>query len=126
MTTQQAKERILIATFLGMQKTDIGWYDFNELLECDYEQVGGNTFDIGQLNFDTDWNLLMVVVDEIESYPMYPVTENVFCVKIGPTNYCTIFDAFGEKTEIIGNQLSRIESVYQACLEFIKRVEDDK
>lgn len=51
----------MIATFMGMQSTNIGWYDAEEVI-CD--PSGDNTFD--DLLFDTDWNWLMSVIDVIE------------------------------------------------------------
>ena len=54
------KENKLIAEFMGMQHTDIGWYDNEETL-----QLQNNTFD--ELQFHTSWNWLMPVVEKIES-----------------------------------------------------------
>jgi len=54
------EDNILIAKFIGMQKTDIGWYDNEELLKLAY--TGDNTFDI--LLFDKSWDWLMSVVIE--------------------------------------------------------------
>jgi len=48
----------LIAEFMGMQHTDIGWYDNEEALK-----LKDNTFD--KLNFHTSWDWLMPVVGKI-------------------------------------------------------------
>ena len=45
----------LIAEFMGMQHTDIGWYDNEETL-----QLQNNTFD--ELKYHTSWDWLMPVV----------------------------------------------------------------
>ena len=56
---------IMVATFMGMQKTDLGWFDSEEVLNLDGTD---NTFDI--LEFDSNWNWLMAVVKEI-AYSKY-------------------------------------------------------
>ena len=48
-------KNILIAEFCGFQKTDIGWYDAEEILNI----KGSNTFD--ELLFDEDANWLLPV-----------------------------------------------------------------
>lgn len=54
----------LIAEFMGFQKTDIGWYDFEEILNENVHILnGGNIFDL--LQFNTSWDWLMPVVREI-------------------------------------------------------------
>ena len=57
MNTQENNK--MIAEFIGMQSTDIGWYDNEETL-----QLQNNTFD--ELQFHKSWNWLMPVVDKIE------------------------------------------------------------
>ncbi len=52
MNTQENK---LIAEFMGMQHTDIGWYDNDETL-----QLQNNTFD--ELQYHSSWDWLMPVV----------------------------------------------------------------
>ena len=51
------KDNKLIAEFIGMQHTDIGWYDNEETL-----QLQNNTFD--KLKFHTSWDWLMPVVNK--------------------------------------------------------------
>lgn len=49
----------LIAGFMGMQKTDLGWYDYEETLPFEMD----NTFD--GLFFHKSWDWPMPVVEEI-------------------------------------------------------------
>lgn len=60
MKTTEEKNR-LIAEFMGMQYTQIGWYDNEEFLNLSYTK--DNTFD--ELLFHTSWDWLMPVVDAI-------------------------------------------------------------
>ena len=57
----------LIAEFMGMQNTDLGWYDSAEAMS-DYacQMVGGNTFE--ELQYDRSWDWLMPVVKEMHTY----------------------------------------------------------
>ena len=54
---------ILIAEFMGMQVTDLGWYDSEEAMsEYACQIVGGsNTFEV--LQYDRSWDWLIPVVD---------------------------------------------------------------
>ena len=70
--------------------------------------------------FTDDYKELMLVVEEIEGVDVFPETENAINVTIGPTMYCVIQDSFGEKLEIIGAKESKLLSVYDAVVEFIK------
>ena len=56
------KNNRLIAEFIGMQETKIGWYDAEENLPLGY--TTDNTFD--ELLFNKSWDWLMPVVDKIE------------------------------------------------------------
>ena len=57
----------LIAEFMGMQHTSIGWYDYEEVMsEYACQMVGGNTFE--ELQYDRSWDWLMPVVDRIETF----------------------------------------------------------
>lgn len=58
ISTEQ--KNIIIAEYLGFQKTDLGWYDNEEHLHGFEED---NTFD--RLKFDKDWNWLMAGVKAI-------------------------------------------------------------
>lgn len=77
-----------------------GWYKENELA------------------FSHDWNWLMEVVDKIEKIVIE--NDNSFNVTIGATIYCVIQDSNGECYEMHYNGKTKIEAVYNACLEFIK------
>ena len=52
----------LLAEFMEFQKTNIGWYDFEETLNLPH--TIDNTFDT--LEFNTSWDWLMPVVEKIE------------------------------------------------------------
>jgi hypothetical protein len=55
------KNNAMIARFMGIQDTDIGWYDCEDVMpECVHIQEGGNTFE--NLLFHKEWNWLMPVV----------------------------------------------------------------
>jgi hypothetical protein len=54
------ENNIKIALHIGMQKTNIGWYDNEEVL---YNAEEDNTFDV--LRFDIDWNWLLAVVSHL-------------------------------------------------------------
>jgi hypothetical protein len=60
MKTIEEKNR-MIAEFIGMQQTSIGWFDAEEVLVLPY--TSDNTFD--NLLFHTSWDWLMPVVDAI-------------------------------------------------------------
>ena len=89
------KENKLIAEFMGMQHTDIGWYDNEESLK-----LKDNTFD--KLNFHTSWDWLMPVVEKIEDY----LSDN-----IGVVGY---FDECLSSNDL--------DTRYQAVVEFIKQL----
>lgn len=61
MATIEEKNR-MIAEFMGMQYTEIGWFDNEGLLNFSYTK--DNTFD--ELLFHTSWDWLMPVVEKIE------------------------------------------------------------
>ena len=59
-------ENKMIAEFMGMQDTDLGWYDSKEAMsEYACQMVGGNTFE--ELQYDRSWDWLVPVVEKIES-----------------------------------------------------------
>jgi hypothetical protein len=72
---------IIIAEFIGMQKTDLGWFDTEEVLNLPNNK--DNTFD--ELLFDKDWNWLISVVNHIrlndvmifEDELSYEITDSV-------------------------------------------------
>ncbi len=102
----------LIAEFMGMQDTDLGWYDSEDVMsEYACQMVGGNTFEV--LQYDRSWDWLMPVVEKIEDVGSAEVVMN--------NEECTI------SAVIVGNEYhhesigkSRIDAVYQSVVEFIK------
>jgi hypothetical protein len=112
----------LIAEFIGMQHTDIGWYDNEETL-----QLQNNTFD--ELKYHKSWDWLMPVVDEIES-----IDEELqvfggnfikvsYSVQIENTSV-TIWkhsDRFDSKRIIEVNGESKRRTTYNAVIEFINQ-----
>lgn len=66
---------------------------------------------ISELNYHFDWNLLMAVVEKIES------CENEVMVKIS-AGYCIIDDINGNEIEFESD--TKIGAVYGACVEFIE------
>lgn len=106
---------IAIAEFCGFQKTDLGWFDYEEVLNDGYS----NTYD--QLFFSRDWEWLMAVVDRIESLELSD--GNSVNVTIGSTCYCTIRDSNGdgEMIEIVvDNKGTKRDCVYQAVVNFVE------
>ena len=77
-------------------------------------------------SYHNDWNLLMEVVEKIESIFWEDLNDTSFNVTIGATRYCVIQDNNGGVIEIIGEGESKIQSVYNACLEFIKWYNEQK
>ena len=56
----------LIAEFIGMQSTDIGWFDSEGLLtQYIYDQIRGNCHDY--LYFNKSWDWLMPCIKKIRS-----------------------------------------------------------
>ena len=77
-------------------------------------------------DYHADWNWLMEVVEKIEYVlPLFP-NDNSFNVTIGSTKYCVIQDSNGELVEFIGQEKTRILSVYKAVVEFIKWYNQNK
>ena len=112
----------LIAEFMGFTKEkNLGYYDNNEnMSQVVYDVQNGNCFD--ELLFDKSWDWLMSVVEKIEDTNLSPTTENSVNVTIGATSYCVIQDNYGEKFEIVGQDKTKLLSVYQAVVKFIKRI----
>ncbi len=104
------KENKLIAEFMGMQYSDKR--SFND---------GEWTHSIRSLSkFQTSWDWLMRVVEKIESFIFDE--NNSYNVTIGSTNYCVIQDSNGDSIEIIkDNGETKLDTVYQAVVEFIKQ-----
>tara|TARA_R110002020_G_scaffold188551_1_gene387276 strand:- start:1400 stop:1747 length:348 start_codon:yes stop_codon:yes gene_type:complete len=112
MNTQENNK--LIAEFMGFQKTNIGWYDFQDSLP-EYAHIlnGGNTFDT--LQFEVSWDWLMPVIEKIESDERYDVDILQYGTRI--TN---------NQKEIVNNIADisfdkKIDHTYQAVVEFINQ-----
>jgi hypothetical protein len=92
----------LIAEFMGMQDTDLGWYDSGEAMsEYACQMVGGNTFEV--LQYDRSWDWLMPVVEEIDHLQ------------------------FEEVVEIeTGLKMRSLSATYNAVVEFIKQQNKNK
>lgn len=72
------------------------------------------------LIFHSDWNWLMLAVEEIENLAHILEPENATNVTIGATNYCVIQDNMDLEPEFIGQGRTKIESVYIAVVSYIK------
>ena len=74
-------------------------------------------------NYNTDWNRLMQVVEKIESIKIetYKVRVDIYfnCCQINPTHW-------EQPISIYGNKETKIEAVYNACIEFIKWYNENK
>ncbi len=88
------KDNKLIAEFIGMQHTNIGWYDNEETL-----QLQNNTFD--KLQFHTSWDWLM------------PVVEKVLKMKLGEE-----YDIRYLATHLVNTD---INATYNAVVQFINQ-----
>lgn len=90
------KNNAMIARFMGIQDTDIGWYDCEDVMpECVHIQEGGNTFE--NLWFHKEWNWLMPVVEK--------------CLTTEDSNHYRLNNALLN---------CNAEEVYKAVVEFIK------
>ena len=105
---------IAIAEFLGYVLRGKNTYEYKNKLYL-----------VEELKFHNDWNLLMEVVEKIESLEFKPKTSTCigfdsFGIEIDRTR-CDI-TRYGDFTSSLlqGNGKTRIESTYNACLEFIK------
>lgn len=101
----------LLAEFLGV-KPHGDWFDGHELqnigLPFNYGAMGNGT---STLRFSTSWDWLMVVVDKIEDLG-YTVETKI--------NWCRIKDN-GETISLRWEtDATKIESVYNACIEFVQ------
>jgi hypothetical protein len=75
------ENNIKIAVFIGMQSTNLGWFDAEEVL---VNVVKDNTFDEMDLKFDKSWDWLTAVVGIIsETYNRDNEDFNHLCYEIG-------------------------------------------
>jgi hypothetical protein len=114
----------LIAEFLGYET-----YEMNGVLNVEYSE--NNIRTIQDTHYHIDWNWLMQVVEKIESLKPFQLMDRNwigFDVKIyktfnTQTHYCTIkyLKEQGDMTISNGfSKQSKIDAVYNACVEFIK------
>ena len=112
---------ILIAEFMGVKTITID--KLKSILKQNREDGFISTpqaYTLDELKYDSSWDWLMPVVEKIENTNLFPTTENAINVTIGATLYCLIQDSYGEKFEIVGQGKTKLLSVYQAVVEFIK------
>ena len=108
MTTENNK---IIAKFMGATLT--------KDLQIMYPVYEGDSSYVKDLKYHLDWNWLMEVVEKIES-----LGYKVDISKWENSQYCGIY-LNGKK--ISGNETNtKIEAVYNACLEFIKWYNENK
>lgn len=107
----------LIARFMGGKSRKIVFCMFSE----------DNYVTWSQLKYHCDWNLLMPVIEKIESYPMNGKSVTEYCkVYISKHNeigkdffYCNIFA--NEDLQFSNESKdSKIESIWKSVIEFIK------
>ena len=77
--------------------------------------------------FNSDWNWLMQVVEKIEDENFKDEAKNCvsFLIKIVNTD-CQIVDIFKDRFEINIYGNTKIEAVYNACVEFVKWYNEQK
>lgn len=124
MTTENNK---LIAEFMGYENiAREGKHPIYKIPSLSYEEPN---FDYGimekvetftpyfdEMKFHSDWNWLMEVVEKIESLE----TLSYFNIQHNRVEIGTTCDCFRTKEVITKDVFSKIEAVYNACIEFIK------
>ncbi len=106
MNTQENNK--LIAEFMGFQKTNIGWYDSEEIMPPLSNTYDSNTFDEHELAFHTSWDWLMPVIHRIRDHVN---------VDMGFEE----FDDWRENFKQIDPYNYSLEQCYEAVVEFIKQ-----
>ena len=97
----------IIAEFVQPSFNGFGTYDFN-----------GGFYGKLELKFHSDWNWLMEVVEKIEDYN-YGAT--LFIIE---DERCHVNTQNGFEVDSVGH--TKIESTYNACVEFIKWYNEQK
>ena len=99
----------IIAEFMGAKLT--------KDLKIMYPVYEGDSSYVKNLKYHSDWKWLMEVVEKIESIKIetYKVRVDIYfnCCQINPTHWEQLIS-------IYGNKETKIEAVYNACIEFIK------
>ena len=88
--------------------------------------IDNSWYEEHELSYHTSWDWLMPVVEKIENTNLFPTAENAVNVTIGATLYCVIQDSYGEELEIVGQDKTKLLSVYQAVVEFINQYNKNK
>ena len=106
----------IIAEFMGFKLQDNPNERFFNRWLINSNAYGGR-YNFEEFYFDVDWNWLMQVVEKIESIKIetYKVRVDIYfnCCQINPTHWEQLIS-------IYGNKETKIEAVYNACIEFIK------
>lgn len=116
MKTTEQKNR-MIAEFMGMQLTNIGWFDNEEVLKLSHTM--DNTFD--ELLFHTSWDWLMPVVEKIEGLGFtieknfQPVDNDWQCLVVKGNDI--LFQEFNEQS---------IQAMHYVVSEFIEWYNEQK
>lgn len=95
----------LIAEFIGMQKTSIGWYDSEEVLLT----INNNTFDT--LYFHKSWDWLMPIVEQ--------------CVSLDEVYEMNNYEQYNNNIQDALWTIN-IDEVYTAVVKFIKWYNNEK
>ena len=99
----------LLAEFIEMQSTNIGWFDSESVLRLVY--TSDNTFD--ELLFHSSWDWLMSVVDKIESIGYIFGISGRSCMIVGRNSDTHVFNVskYGD---------NKMSSIYECCTSFVK------
>lgn len=95
------ENNILIAEFIGMQKTNIGWFDAEAILSLSY--TIDNTFD--NLKFNSSWDWLIPVLNKILDITFSDDEQETYDSDM----FYNIRDC-----------IPKLSQTYQAVIEFIK------
>ena len=112
MTTENNK---IIAEFME-------WDILNDMTYS--KATKGKWIELDKLKFHSNWNWLMEVVEKIESISFEE--DNFINVTIGCGFDCTIQDAHGKLFKLSTWEHTKIKTVYNTCLEFIKWYNEQK
>jgi len=107
------KDNKLLAEYMGNKVKEFTWHDSVVLIPEHSDPITDNLTDIYIWNPKTDWNQLMMVVEKIEGEDEWidvSISRNHCCIDKGdstivPTNW---------------QIKTKIEAVYNACVEYIK------
>lgn len=107
------KENKLVATFIGMQKTDIGWFDSEGMLSQHiYDETGGNCHDTLQFKVSFDW--IMSTMADIKIILNSDGIEN----REGWKKHYDLFSSY----DLLN---IRIDYLYKEIIDFIKWYGED-